>query len=33
MTNMLLEESNVFNWGTEIEKMENKEKDNLIEET
>ena len=30
---MLLEESNIFNCGTEFEKVENKEKEKLIEET
>ena len=33
LTNMLLEESNVFNCGTEFEEAENKEKEDLIEET
>ena len=33
LTNMLLEESNVFNCGIEFEEMENKEKGKLIEET
>ena len=33
LTNMLLEESNIFNCGTEFEEVENKEKEKLIEET
>ena len=33
LTNMLLEESNVFNYGIEIEEVENKEKEDLVEET
>ena len=33
LTNMLLEESNIFNCGTEFEEVENKEKEELIEET
>ena len=33
LTNMLLEESNVFNCGIEIEEVENKEKEDLVEET
>ena len=33
LTNMLLEESNVSNCGTEFEEVENKEKEELIEET
>ena len=33
LKNMLLEESNVFNCGTEFEEVENKEKEKLIEET
>ena len=33
LTNMLLEESNVSNCGTEFEEVENKEKEEFIEET
>ena len=33
LTNMLLDESNIFNCGTEIEEVENKEEEDIIEET
>ena len=33
LTNMLLKESNISSCGIEIEEVENKEKDDLIEET
>ena len=33
LTNKLLEESNVSNCGTEFEEVENKEKEDLVEET
>ena len=33
LTNMLLEESHVSNYGKELEEVENKEKDDLVEES